>query len=79
MPYTYSMKLEQVLQLLRDGKTITRSKPHNNSDKTTVIFVKIEESKLKFKCIWSSGEELGWASYRLRSEDILSEDWEVAG
>ena len=79
MPYTYSMKLEQVLPLLRDGKTITRSKPHNNSDKTTVIFVKIEESKLKFKCIWSSGEELGWASYRLRSEDILSEDWEVAG
>ena len=79
MPYTYSMKLEQVLPLLRDGKAITRSKPHNNSDKTTVIFVKIEESKLKFKCIWSSGEELGWASYRLRSEDILSEDWEVAG
>jgi hypothetical protein len=79
MPYTYSMKLEQVLPLLRDGKTITRSKPHNNSDKTTVIFVKIEESKLKFKCIWSDGEVLGWNSYRLRSEDILSEDWEVAG
>jgi len=73
------MKLEQVLTLMRQGKTITRSKPFNNSDKTTVIFVKIEESKLKFKCIWSSGEELGWASYRLRSEDILSEDWEVAG
>ena len=79
MPYTYSMKLEQVLPLLRDGKTITRSKPFNNSDKTTVIFVKIEEFKLKFKCIWSTGEELGWAYYRLRSEDILSEDWEVAG
>ena len=73
------MKLEQVLPLMRQGKTITRSKPFNNSDKTTVIFVKIEESKLKFKCIWSTGEELGWASYRLRSEDILSEDWEVAG
>ena len=73
------MKFEQVLPLMRQGKTITRSKPFNNSDKTTVIFVKIEESKLKFKCIWSSGEELGWASYRLRSEDILSEDWEVAG
>lgn len=73
------MKLEQVLPIMRQGKTITRSKPFNNSDKTTVIFVKIEESKLKFKCIWSSGEELGWASYRLRSEDILSEDWEVAG
>ena len=79
MPYTYSMKLEQVLPLLREGKTITRSKPHNNSDKTTVIFVKIEESKLKFKCIWSNGEVIGWGSYRLRSEDILSEDWEVAG
>ena len=79
MPYTYSMKLEQVLPLLREGKTITRSKPHNNSDKTTVIFVKIEESKLKFKCIWSNGEVIDWGSYRLRSEDILSEDWEVAG
>ena len=64
---------------MRQGKTITRSKPFNNSDKTTVIFVKIEESKLKFKCIWSYGEELGWGSYRLRSEDLLAENWEIAG
>ena len=73
------MKLEQVLPLMREGKTITRSKPHNNSDKTTVIFVKIEESRLKFKCIWSNGEVIGWGNYRLRSEDILAENWEVAG
>ena len=73
------MKLEQVLPLLRDGKTITRNKPFNNLYKSTIIFNKLEESKLKFKCIWSTGEELGWAYYRLRSEDVLSEDWEVAG
>ena len=72
------MKLEQVLPQLRDGQTITRSKPFNH-DGATIIFVKIEESKLKFKCIWSTGEELGWAYYRLRSEDVLSENWEVAG
>ena len=72
------MKLEQVLPLLRDGKTITRAKPFKH-DGATLIFVKIEESKLKFKCIWSNGEVIGWGSYRLRSEDILSEDWEVAG
>ena len=62
--------------MLRDGKTITRSKPFKH-DVATIVFVKIEESKLKFKCIWSTGEELGWAYYRLRSEDILAENWEV--
>jgi hypothetical protein len=71
------MKLEQVLPMLRDGKTITRIKSFK--DGTTVVFVKIEESKLKFKCIWSNGEPIGWASYRLRSEDVLAENWEVAG
>lgn len=78
MPYTYSMKLEQVLPMLRDGKTITRTKPFEQG--TTVVFVKLEESKLKFKCVWSTGEEMSfWACYRLRAEDILSENWEVAG
>jgi hypothetical protein len=73
------MKLEQVLPLLRDGKTITRTKPFKN-DGATLIFVKIEESKLKFKCIWSTGEEMEfWACYRLRTEDILAENWEIAG
>ena len=77
MPYTYSMKLEQVLPMLRDGKTITRSKPFKH-DGATIVFVKIEESKLKFRCIWSNGEQMEyWASYRLRTEDILSDDWEV--
>ena len=76
MPYTYSMKLEQVLPLMRDGKTITRSKPFNH-DKTTILFVKIEESKLKFKVIWSTGEVTGWAYYHLRTEDVMAENWEV--
>ena len=73
------MKLEQVLPLLRDGKTITRKKPLKH-DGATIVFVKMEESKLKFRCIWSNGEQMEyWASYRLRTEDILSEQWEIAG
>ncbi len=79
MPYTYSMKLEQVLPLLRDGKTITRKKALNNSDKSTVLFLKIEKSKLKFQIVWSDSEVVGWGHYTLKTEDILSEDWEVAG
>jgi hypothetical protein len=72
------MKLEQVLPLMREGKTITRSKPFN--DGATIVFVKIEESKLKFRCIWSNGEQMeNWSSYRLRTEDLLAENWEVAG
>ena len=72
------MKLEQVLPILRDGQTITRTKPYNQS--STVLFLKIEESSLKFKCIWSTGEEMSfWACYTFKTEDILSDNWEVAG
>jgi hypothetical protein len=70
------MKLEQVLPLLRDGKIITREKPYNQS--STVLFVKIEESKLKFKIIWASGDVINWASYNLRTDDVMAENWEVA-
>ena len=73
------MKLEQVLPFMRDGKTITRSKKWNPKS-TTVILVKMEESKLRFKCLWSTGEEMSfWACYRFTAEDILSEQWEIAG
>ena len=79
MWYTLSMKLEQVLPLLRDGKLITRSKKWNPNS-TTVILVKMEESKLRFKCVWSTGEEMSfWACYKFTAEDILSENWEIAG
>ena len=73
------MKLEQVLPMLRDGQIITRSKKWNPNS-TTVILVKIEESSLRFKCVWSTGEEMSfWAYYRFTAEDILSENWEIAG
>ena len=73
------MKLEQVLPMLRDGKTITRSKKWNPTY-TNVILLKIEESELKFKCVWSTGEEMSfWACYTFKTEDILSENWEIAG
>jgi hypothetical protein len=73
------MKLEQVLPMLRDGKTITRTKTLKH-DGATIVFVKIEESRLKFRVIWSDGEAMrDWSSYRLRAEDVLAENWEIAG
>jgi len=73
------MKLEQVLPFLRDGQTITRSKKWNPTT-INIILVKIEESNLKFKCVWSNGEEMSfWSSYRFTTEDILTEQWEIAG
>jgi hypothetical protein len=71
------MKLEQVLPQLRDGQTITRNKAYNQS--ATVVFVKIDESQLKFKIIWTNGDVIDWAHYRFRTEDIMAEDWEIAG
>jgi hypothetical protein len=71
------MKLEQVLPQLRDGQTITRNKAYNQS--ATVVFVKIEESQLKFKIIWTNGDVIDWAYYRFRTEDVMAEDWEIAG
>jgi hypothetical protein len=71
------MKLEQVLPMLRDGKTITRNKPYNQS--ATVLFLKIEDLKLKFKIIWTNGDVVNWAYYTLKTEDVLAENWEVAG
>lgn len=71
------MKLEQVLPALRDGKIITRTKPYN--DKNTVVFVKLEDDRLKFKIIFSTGDVVNWAYYTLKTEDIMAENWEVAG
>ena len=71
------MKLEQVLPMLRDGKTITRTKPYK--DKNTVVFVKLEDNRLKFKIIFSSGDVVHWAYYTLKTEDVVAENWEVAG
>ena len=71
------MKLEQVLPALRDGKIITRTKPYN--DKNTVVFVKLEDDRLKFKIIFSTGDVVNWAYYTLKTEDVMAENWEVAG
>ena len=71
------MKLEQVLPALRDGKIITRTKPYN--DKKTVVFVKLEDNRLKFKIIFTTGDIVNWAYYTLKTEDVMSENWEIAG
>ena len=71
------MKLEQVLPMLRDGKIITRKKPYNDS--STIVFVKLEDERLKFKIIFTTGDVINWAYYTLKTEDVLAENWEVAG
>jgi hypothetical protein len=71
------MKLENVLPFLRNGQTITRTKPYNQDN--TVIFVKLEDNRLKFKIIWTTGDVINWADYRIRAEDVMAENWEVAG
>ena len=69
------MKLEQVLPELRSGVTITRTKPYG--DKSTVLFVKLEDMRLKFKIIFSNGDIVNWAYYTLKTEDVMAENWEV--
>ena len=71
------MKLEQVLPMLRDGKCITRIKAYN--DKSTVLFVKLEDMRLKFKIIFSNGDIVNWAFYTLKTDDVMAENWEIAG
>jgi hypothetical protein len=39
----------------------------------------LENERLKFKIIFTTGDIINWASYRLNSEDVLAENWEVAG
>jgi hypothetical protein len=71
------MKLENVLPFLRNGQTITRTKPYEN--KKTILFVKLENERLKFKIIFSNGDVINWACYTLKTEDVIAENWEVAG
>lgn len=71
------MKLEQVLPTLRDGQTITRTKPYK--DESTILFVKLEDMRLKFKIIFSNGDIIPWAYYTLKTDDVMAENWEIAG
>ena len=72
------MKLEQVIPMMRDeGKIITRTKPFGENN--TVVFVKMEDNQMKFKVIWTTQEMTKWANYRLRTEDINADNWEIAG
>ena len=63
--------------MLRDGKIITRKKPYNDS--STVVFVKLEDERLKFKIIFTTGDVINWAYYTLKTEDVMADNWEVAG
>ena len=71
------MKLKQVLDALESGETITRTKPYK--DKSTILFVKLEDMKLKFKIIFSNGDIVNWAYYTLKTDDVMAENWEIAG
>jgi FtsP/CotA-like multicopper oxidase with cupredoxin domain len=72
------MKLEQVLPMLRNGETITRTRLWNGSSRV-VYFVKIMDEQLKFKFIARDGTTTSWHMYSMREQDILAEDWEIAG
>jgi hypothetical protein len=71
------MKLENVLPMLRNGETITRKKPY--AEKSTILFVKLEDNRLKFKIIFTTGDIVNWAYYTLKTEDVMADNWEIAG
>lgn len=72
------MKLEQVMSMMRDeGKTITRTKSYD--EKSAILFVKLEDMKLKFKIIFSNGDMVDWAYYTFKTEDVIADNWEIAG
>jgi hypothetical protein len=71
------MKLENVLPLLRNGETITRKKPYG--EKSTILFVKLDNERLKFKIIFSTGDVVNWAYYTFKTDDVMADNWEIAG
>jgi hypothetical protein len=72
------LKLEQVLPSLRDGKCITRER--KTKDKITMIyFVRIIDERLKFMFFTSKGDQTQWAYYTFKTEDIMADNWELAG
>ncbi len=76
MPYTIDMKLEQVLPMLREGKCISREKPQKNGG-SLFLFVRMLNERLHFMFITSTGEQISWAYYTLKTEDVMAENWEV--
>ena len=72
------MKLEQVLPMLRDGKCITRERKSKDSI-TMIYFVRIIDDRLKFMFYTSKGDQISWASYSFKAEDVVADNWEIAG
>ncbi len=72
------MKLEQVLPMLRDGKCITRERK-TKDEITMIYFVRIIDYRLKFMFYTSIGEQISWAYYSFKTEDIMADNWEIAG
>ena len=76
MAYTIVTKLEQVLPMLRDGKCISREKPQENGG-ALILFVRMLHEKLHFMFITSTGEQISWSYYTLKTDDVMAENWEV--
>jgi hypothetical protein len=72
------MFLEQVLPILRDGQTITRERKTKDNI-TMIYFVRFIDDRLKFMFITSNGDQTPWAYYTLKTEDIMADNWEIAG
>ncbi len=72
------MKLEQVLPMLRDGKCISRERK-TKDDITMIYFIRIIDDRLKSMFFTSKGDQTQWAYYTFKTEDIMADNWELAG
>jgi hypothetical protein len=44
-----------------------------------IYFVRIIDDRLKFMFYTSKGEQISWAYYTFKTEDIMADNWEIAG
>ncbi len=69
------MTLEEVLPLLREGKSITRTRKSYNQASMIVWFV--SGTKLNCKFLYKSGKEFNDYHYKFSNEDLIADDWEI--
>ena len=69
------MTLEEVLPLLRKGKSIKRTRKSNNQALMIVWFA--SGTKLNCKFLFKSGKEFNDYYYKFANEDLISDDWEI--
>jgi hypothetical protein len=68
------MILEEVLPLLRKGKSIKRARKSNNQ---AILVIKFLYGNLCCKYSFKSGKGFIDKHYKFSNEDLLTEDWEL--